>query len=56
VTRLIFLGCRHVLQAIAGKDASLSYLLGCIGHGKAIAVDVVAQQADAPWFVLTGAG
>jgi hydroxyacylglutathione hydrolase len=30
------------------KDASLSYLFGCIGHGKAIAVDVVAGDED--WF------
>lgn len=30
------------------KDASLSYLFGCIGHGKAIAVDVVA--GDEGWF------
>ena len=31
------------------KDASLSYLFGCIGHAKAIAVDVVA--GDEAWFV-----
>ena len=30
------------------KDASLSYLFGCIGHGEAIAVDVVA--GDEGWF------
>lgn len=30
------------------KDASLSYLFGCIGHRKAIAVDVVA--GDETWF------
>lgn len=33
----------------ATRDASLSYLFGCIGHGKAIAVDVVAGDED--WFV-----
>lgn len=31
------------------KDASLSYLFGCIGHAKAIAVDVVA--GDEKWFI-----
>jgi hydroxyacylglutathione hydrolase len=31
------------------RDASLSYLFGCIGHGKAIAVDVVAGDED--WFL-----
>ena len=30
------------------KDASLSYLFGCIGHKRAIAVDVVA--GDETWF------
>lgn len=33
----------------ATKESSLSYLLGCGGLGKAIAVDVVA--GDEPWFV-----
>ena len=36
-------------KQLAAKDASLSYLFGCIGHGKAIAVDVVA--GDEAWFV-----
>lgn len=31
------------------KDASLSYLFGCAGQGKAVAVDVVAGDED--WFV-----
>ena len=31
------------------RDASLSYFFGCAGHGKAIAVDVVAGDED--WFV-----
>nr|WP_315593787.1 MBL fold metallo-hydrolase [uncultured Cupriavidus sp.] len=30
-------------------DASISYLLGCGGHGKAVAVDVVA--GDEAWFI-----
>jgi len=30
-------------------DASISYFFGCAGHGKAIAVDVVAGDED--WFV-----
>jgi hydroxyacylglutathione hydrolase len=34
------------------RDASLSYLFGCIGHSKAVAVDVVA--GDEAWFVVTG--
>lgn len=29
-------------QQIAGDDGSLSYFLGCVGQGKAVAVDVVA--------------
>jgi len=36
-------------KQLATKDASLSYLFGCVGHGKAIAVDVVAGDED--WFV-----
>lgn len=32
----------------AGSDASLAYLLGCAGHGLAVAVDVVA--GDEAWF------
>ena len=31
------------------RDASLSYLFGCIGHGKAVAVDVVSGDED--WFL-----
>jgi hydroxyacylglutathione hydrolase len=31
------------------RDASLSYIFGCAGHGKAVAVDVVAGDED--WFV-----
>ena len=31
------------------RDASLSYFFGCAGHGKAIAVDVVA--GDEHWFI-----
>ncbi len=30
-------------------DASISYFFGCAGHGKAVAVDVVA--GDEPWFI-----
>ena len=30
------------------RDASLSYFFGCAGHGKAVAVDVVAGDED--WF------
>lgn len=33
----------------ANTDASLSYFLGCGGHGKAVAVDVVA--GDEEWFL-----
>ena len=33
----------------ANDDASISYFFGCAGHGKAVAVDVVA--GDEPWFV-----
>lgn len=36
-------------KQLATRDASLSYLFGCIGHGKAIAIDVVAGDED--WFV-----
>lgn len=36
-------------KQLATKEASLSYFFGCIGHGKAIAVDVVA--GDEQWFV-----
>lgn len=36
-------------KQLATQDASLSYLFGCIGHGKAIAVDVVA--GDESWFI-----
>lgn len=35
-------------KQLATRDASLSYLFGCIGHRKAIAVDVVA--GDESWF------
>ncbi|ROZ78794.1 MBL fold metallo-hydrolase [Ramlibacter sp. WS9] len=35
-------------KQLTAKDASLSYLFGCIGHGKAIAVDVVS--GDESWF------
>jgi hydroxyacylglutathione hydrolase len=31
------------------REASLSYFFGCAGHGKAVAVDVVAGDED--WFV-----
>lgn len=37
----------------AAADATLSYLFGCAGHGKAIAVDVVAGDED--WFVAAAA-
>ena len=36
-------------KQLAARDASLSYLFGCIGHAKAIAVDVVA--GDEAWFI-----
>jgi hydroxyacylglutathione hydrolase len=36
-------------KQLSTKDASLSYLFGCIGHAKAIAVDVVA--GDEAWFM-----
>ncbi|HSV51261.1 MAG TPA: MBL fold metallo-hydrolase [Burkholderiaceae bacterium] len=36
-------------KQLAARDASLSYLFGCIGHRKAIAVDVVS--GDESWFV-----
>lgn len=37
------------LRQLPNEDASLSYLLACGGHGKAIAVDVVAGQER--WFI-----
>ena len=36
-------------KQLATREASLSYFFGCIGHRKAIAVDVVA--GDEQWFV-----
>ena len=36
-------------KQLAAKEASLSYLFGCAGLGKAIAVDVVAGDED--WFI-----
>ena len=36
-------------RQLAAKQASLSYLFGCAGHGKAVAVDVVA--GDEQWFL-----
>lgn len=36
-------------RQLPARDASLSYFFGCVGHGKAIAVDVVA--GDEPWFI-----
>lgn len=36
-------------KQLATKDSSLSYFFGCAGHGKAVAVDVVA--GDEEWFV-----
>jgi hydroxyacylglutathione hydrolase len=36
-------------KQLATREASLSYLFGCIGHAKAIAVDVVA--GDEAWFM-----
>lgn len=36
-------------KQLATRDSSLSYLFGCIGHAKAIAVDVVA--GDETWFI-----
>lgn len=36
-------------RQLATHNASLSYLLGCTGHAKAVAVDVVA--GDEQWFV-----
>lgn len=36
-------------RQLATREASLSYFFGCIGHRKAIAVDVVA--GDEPWFI-----
>lgn len=40
-------------KQLATKDASLSYLFGCGGKGKAVAVDVVA--GDEPWFIAEAA-
>lgn len=36
-------------RQLATKESSLSYLFGCAGHGKAVAVDVVAGDED--WFL-----
>ena len=36
-------------QQRAAANATLSYFFGCAGHGKAVAVDVVA--GDEPWFI-----
>ena len=36
-------------KQLATRDASLSYFFGCAGHGKAVAVDVVAGDED--WFI-----
>ncbi|MGK2942146.1 MAG: MBL fold metallo-hydrolase [Immundisolibacter sp.] len=36
-------------KQFATKDASLSYFFGCAGHGKAVAVDVLAGDED--WFI-----
>jgi glyoxylase-like metal-dependent hydrolase (beta-lactamase superfamily II) len=36
-------------KQLATKESSLSYLFGCAGHGKAVAVDVVAGDED--WFL-----
>jgi hydroxyacylglutathione hydrolase len=36
-------------QQRTNSDASISYFFGCAGHGKAVAVDVVAD--DEHWFV-----
>jgi hydroxyacylglutathione hydrolase len=36
-------------KQLPARDASLSYFFGCIGHAKAIAVDVV--EGDEAWFV-----
>lgn len=36
-------------RQFAAKDSSLSYFFGCAGHGKAVAVDVVA--GDEAWFL-----
>lgn len=36
-------------RQLATREASLSYLFGCTGHARAIAVDVVAGDED--WFV-----
>lgn len=36
-------------RQLPGDNASLSYFFGCAGHGKAVAVDVVA--GDEQWFI-----
>jgi glyoxylase-like metal-dependent hydrolase (beta-lactamase superfamily II) len=36
-------------KQLATREASLSYLFGCAGHGVAVAVDVVAGDED--WFI-----
>jgi glyoxylase-like metal-dependent hydrolase (beta-lactamase superfamily II) len=36
-------------RQLAAQEATLSYFFGCGGHGKAVAVDVVAGDED--WFV-----
>ncbi len=36
-------------KQLPSREASLSYFFGCAGHGKAVAVDVVA--GDEEWFV-----
>ena len=36
-------------KQLASKETSLSYFFGCVGHGKAVAVDVVA--GDEEWFL-----
>lgn len=36
-------------KQLATRDASLSYIFGCVGHGKSVAVDVVAGDED--WFI-----
>ena len=36
-------------KQLSTREASLSYFFGCAGHGKAVAVDVVAGDED--WFM-----
>ncbi len=38
-------------KQLATRDASLSYLFGCIGRGKAIAIAVDVVAGDEDWFV-----